>query len=396
MDSEKKGYLVISSFIIRILIFMTMTFVLFFVVSNNNVSASEKEDKKKQIEKIETEISIEKEKYLQFGIKEKNLLGQLSALEKGIDEKKRLLESLKRKISLTKRDLIVQQEKLNQSELALQTIEERLNKRLVAFYKYAKRGYVQLLATSAGLEEFRKRIKYLKVITEEDIRLFKQMVAIQMYNKKEMLRISEKIVAIDQMEQAEHERLISIQQDLDTKVIFLMKIHEEKEFYATVVKELQLAAKDLKRTLIKLDKKKEISKKLPTGFAKLKGKLPMPVKGKVIKGNSGLGAGLKDTHKGIYIGGPIGAEVKAIYPGRVDFSGWLKGYGQIIVINHGSRFFTLSAHLSHRDKEKGDMVKRGEVIGLLGQTESLEGPRLYFEIRNKGDTLNPFTWLKVN
>ena len=70
MDSEKKGYLVISSFIIRILIFMTTIFVLFFVVSNNNVSASEKEDKKKQIEKIETELSIEKEKYLQFGIKE--------------------------------------------------------------------------------------------------------------------------------------------------------------------------------------------------------------------------------------------------------------------------------------------------------------------------------------
>ena len=122
----------------------------------------------------------------------------------------------------------------------------------------------------------------------------------------------------------------------------------------------------------------------------------MPVDGRVLKGTTAMGTGLKDTHKGIYIGGPIGAEVKAIFPGRVDFSGWLKGYGQIIVINHGSRFFTLSAHLSHRDKEKGEMVKKGDVIGLLGQTESLEGPRLYFEIRRKGDTLDPSSWLKVN
>ena len=106
--------------------------------------------------------------------------------------------------------------------------------------------------------------------------------------------------------------------------------------------------------------------------------------------------GLKDTHKGIFIKGPIGAEVKAIFPGRVDFSGWLKGYGQIIVINHGSRFFTLSAQLSERDKEKGDMVKKGDVIGLLGQTGSSLGPSLYFEIRRRGENLNPFDWLKVN
>ncbi len=384
------------SFVTRIFISTTMTSFLFFVVFPYSSFASEKETKKKQIKKIETDLSREKEKFLKFGIKEKNLLGQLSILEKRIEEKKGLLESLKRKISLSKRDLTNQQEKLNQSELALRTIEDRLNKRLVAFYKYAKRGYVQLLATSTGLVDFRKRIKYLKVIMDEDLRLFKQMVAIQLSNKKEMVRISEKIAAIDQMEQAERERLGSIQTDLDTKVIFLMKIHQEKEFYATVVEELQLAAKDLKKTLLNLDKKSERSKKLPTDFAKFRGKLPMPVDGRVLKGTTAMGTGLKDTHKGIYIGGPIGAEVKAIFPGRVDFSGWLKGYGQIIVINHGSRFFTLSAHLSHRDKEKGEMVKKGDVIGLLGQTESLEGPRLYFEIRRKGDTLDPSSWLKVN
>jgi len=358
--------------------------------------ASDKEFKKKQIKKIETDLLREKEKFLKFGLKEKNLLGQLSTLEKKIEEKKGLLESLKKKISLSKRDLKVHQEKLKRSERDLRAIEGRLNNRLVAFYKYAKRGYVQLLATSTGLEEFRKRIKYLKVIMDEDFRLFKQMVAIQLSNKKEMLRITEKITAIDQMKQAERERLVSIQKDLDTKVIFLMKIHQEKEFYATVVEELQLAAQELKKTLLNLDKKPEENKKLPTGFAKLRGKLPLPVGGRVIKGKNAIGTGLKDTHKGIYIGGPMGAEVKAIFPGRVEFSGWLKGYGQIIVINHGSRFFTLSAHLSQRDKEKGEMVKKGDVIGLLGQTESLEGPRLYFEIRRKGITLDSFTWLKVN
>jgi septal ring factor EnvC (AmiA/AmiB activator) len=103
-----------------------------------------------------------------------------------------------------------------------------------------------------------------------------------------------------------------------------------------------------------------------------------------------------DTHKGIYIEGPSGAEVRSIFPGRVDFSGWLKGYGQVVLINHGSRFFTVSGHLAERFKSEGDMVQAGAVIGLLGETGSLAGPRLYFEIRKEGISLDPLKWLKVH
>ena len=80
----------------------------------------------------------------------------------------------------------------------------------------------------------------------------------------------------------------------------------------------------------------------------------------------------------------------------MDYSGWLKGYGQIIVINHGSRYFSVFAHLLRRDKVEGDMVEGGEVIGLLGDTESLTGPRLYFEIRKGSRNLDPSEWLKVH
>ena len=383
-------------FVIGILIATTLISVLSLMVFIHGGIASDEETKKRQMKKIETDLTKEKEQFIKFGNKEKNLLEQLSTLEKKIEKKKVLLEAFKRKIIENKRELKVQQERLNRSELGLRSIEDRLNNRLVAFYKYAKRGYVHLLSTSTGFEEFRKRIKYLKIIMDEDLRLFKQMVAIQSENKKEMARINDKIAVINQMEQAEREQLASIRKDMDDKVIFLMKIHQEKEFHATVVEELQLAAIDLKNTLLSLDRKQGEKKALPTDFEKFKGKLPLPVDGQIDENHNSMSPGLKETHKGIFIKGPIGAEVKAIFPGRVDFSGWLKGYGQIIVINHGSRFFTLSAQLAQRDKEKGEMVKTGDVIGLLGQTGSLQGPSLYFEIRQKGENLDPYDWLKVN
>jgi len=358
--------------------------------------ASESEVKKSQIEQIETELSREKEQLMKFDDKERSLLGQLSELEKKIDEKKQFLKKIRKKISSNKKELSIGRDKIEELEESLGAVSESLGKRLIAFYKYAKRGYVKLLASSKDLTELRKRIRYLMVIMDEDRQLLEEMATVEQKYQKEMSLVKERLAVITRMERAEINQLSSIKKDLDSKVIFLMKIHKEKEFYETAVKELQLAAQNLKEKLLGLEKDLKKSRLLPDDFRKQKGRLPLPCNGKVVRSNNPLGAGNVDTHRGIYIKGAQAAEVKAVSPGRVDFSGWLKGYGQVIVVNHGSRFFTISAHLSERFKEDGDMVDKGAVIGLLGDTGSLGEPRLYFEIRRGGTNLDPAKWLKVD
>ena len=98
--------------------------------------------------------------------------------------------------------------------------------------------------------------------------------------------------------------------------------------------------------------------------------------------------------KGIYIDGPFGSEVKAVYRGRVEFSGTLKGYGQVIVINHGERYFTIYAYLNERKKLQSDDVLPGDIIGYVGEAGLTTGPALYFEIRRGEEILNPLKWLK--
>ena len=131
-------------------------------------------------------------------------------------------------------------------------------------------------------------------------------------------------------------------------------------------------------------------------FADSKGQLLLPLKGKVKRSGKLLKSAGPSFHKGVLIEGSLDAEVRAVFPGRVDFSGSLKGYGEIIVINHGSRFFTISAKLSHREKEEGDVVKQGEVIGLAGRNRISKGAGFYFEIRRGGKNLDPIKWLKIN
>jgi septal ring factor EnvC (AmiA/AmiB activator) len=358
--------------------------------------ASEPDTKEKQIRQIETDLSREKEQFLRLGIREKDILGQLAEIEEKIGEKRLLLQKIKEKLRLNQKGLKRQQKKLRHLERSSEAVRERLSQRLTAFYKYAKRGYVHILTTSQDVEQLRKRMKYLQVIMDGDQKLLQQLAGVEKEINQEIALIEERVAIIDGMKKAESARLSSIKEEQDKKVFLLMKIHKEKEFYETLVKELQHASKNLKVTLLDLDRKQKKKITLPSGFANAKGKLPLPFRGKIIKSHERWGEDIIKTHKGIFIQGPLGAEVRAVFPGRVDFSGRLKGYGQTIVINHGSRFFTVSAHLSERYKEEGDTVKKGTVIGLLGHTGLFEKPRLYFEIRRAGTPLNPLKWVKVN
>ena len=124
-----------------------------------------------------------------------------------------------------------------------------------------------------------------------------------------------------------------------------------------------------------------------------------PVSGKIISryGNQ-VDSQLNTVtfQKGIEISTERGKEIKAIYEGKVLYADWFKGYGNIIIIDHGDSYYSLSAHLSKILKGVGDRVEAGEVIALSGDTGSLKGPSLYFELRHHGKPLNPLHWLKTH
>ena len=369
----------------------------FFSPATSSINAaSEPDDKEDQVRQIETDLSRQKEQYKQFDLKEKGLLEQLSSIDQAIIGKRRLIRALREKINYNKSELRKKQRALSQIERSIFDLEELLSKRLVALYKYSKRGYLQTLATANDLDQLNKRMKYLEMVLRDDQRVMKQLDDERANHRRALSQIQAQLGEIEKMEEIERKRLASIKQDLEAKVIILAKIHQEKEFHKTAVDELEYASRNLKNTLLKLNGNKEKELPLPAGFQKLKGQLPLPYDGEILKDIKNLGIDTVNTHKGIYISGPLGSDIKAIFTGRVDFSGQLKGYGDVIVINHGARFYTISAYLSQRDKEKGDMVSSGEVIGQMGRTALMTGPGLYFEIRKGGKSLDPLKWLEVH
>jgi murein hydrolase activator len=373
---------------------------IFIIFSSPYLIASkptETEIKKRQIEQIENDLKTEKEKYLRYDVKEKDILEELTNIETEISEKRNNLDNLEAEISVRKTELEKQQKNLNAIESELNDTENLLSERMVAFYKNAKRGYLRVLLSTNDLNVLNHNMKYLRVIMNEDQKAMNTLGERKAEYNKQMANIKEQLSAVSSLEEAENQSLNELKQALEKEVLLLARIHSEKEFYEVAVNELQSAADSMKETIVNLENSSKRQKiKLPSAFGKSKGKLPFPMKGKILKNIKKMGERAVENNKGIYIDAPSGTQVMAVFSGRIDYSGVLKGYGQVIVINHGERYFTISAYLHELKKNKGDTVSPGDVIGYVGEAGLATGPALYFEIRKGEENLNPLKWLKVN
>jgi murein hydrolase activator len=387
---------IMSSFY-HIILLLVFIFTLFFSPFTFSSQIAEAEIKKKQIEQIENDLKTEKEKFFNYDVKEKDILEQLTNIETEISDKKKGLDELETKISTKKIELDKQQKTLNEIESELDTTEKLLAERMVAFYKNAKRGYLRVLLSTNDLNILNHNMKYLRVIMNEDRKVMNTLGERKTEYGKQLADIKEQLVVVSHLEDAENQNLNELKQALEKEVLLLARIHSEKEFHEVAVNELQSAADSMKETIINLENSSKREKiTLPSDFSKSKGKLPMPLAGKILKNIKKLGERAVENKKGIYIDAPSGTQVMAVFEGRVDYSGVLKGYGQVIVINHGERYFTISAYLHELKKNKGDAVSPGDVIGYVGEAGLSTGPALYFEIRKGEENLNPLKWLKVN
>ena len=130
-------------------------------------------------------------------------------------------------------------------------------------------------------------------------------------------------------------------------------------------------------------------------FAKRKGDLAWPVKGKVAKlfGKQKKPSNLQ--WQGIMIYAPAGNHVRAVSHGRVAFADWLRGFGYLIIIDHGNSYLSLYGHNESLFKSAGEWVEPGDIIGTIGSSGGQQKPGLYFEIRKKGKPQNPTRWCKT-
>jgi murein DD-endopeptidase MepM/ murein hydrolase activator NlpD len=175
-------------------------------------------------------------------------------------------------------------------------------------------------------------------------------------------------------------------------------IKENKKMHIQALEELNERAQQLQLLIEKL-LKEEIS--FPITIVPLyeqRGKLPWPLEGAVV---STFGRQVHPQFRTVTFNNGIEispqknqAVVKAIHPGKVVFSDYFKGYGNLLIIDHGIRYLSFYGHCADFLVKMGDLVKTGQPIAIVGDTGSLKGVTLYFEIRSKAKPVDPLKWLR--
>ncbi len=273
--------------------------------------------------------------------------------------------------------------------------------RLVALYKVSWLGTAQLLASADSVAEFVQRRQALGQILAQDEQAREALLA-QHVELEELRAELERQQAEKRLRAGELERqLASASREKVNREQLLTQIRTRKELQLAAIDSLRQSARALDEQIESLGRRSvsgaDGGHRPAKPFSESKGLLLPPVKGKIISlygpfRHPQLNAQV--FRSGIEIAADRGDPVQAVHSGKIIFSDWFKGYGNVLIIDHGSNFYTVYAHLEDVFKSIDDTVETGEVVATVGDSGALGTPGLYFELRHHGIPLDPLDWFQ--
>jgi len=363
---------------------------------------SQIEQETDELRRVRTELEQARRQAKGFAEKETKILRQLNSLDSELALKERLLGGLSRKENRVEQELEQTRTKLGDRREKLEERRAILRRRLRNIYKVGEHPGLQVLLGATSAVDLIRRFDWLLLVASQD-RLLAEQIRDSMGKvreaEEELLAKQEEIRSIRRESEQEKAELV---RNKDDRAALLQSVRTERRRHEKVAQELEQAEKDLQKLLADLERRAAEGgpgQDFPpagTGFAQNKGRLPWPVDGKVVRWfgvQKDKRFGTSTFNGGIDIEAPRKSDVAAVHGGRADYVNWLPGYGQCIILNHGDGYYTLYAHTSSVFVAVGDAVAAGEVIATVGDTGSLLGNVLHFEIRKDAEPINPAPWM---
>ena len=383
------------------------------IISASPVQA---ENPKDELSGVKREIKAKKQLITKTRKVEAVISTELLEINRNLEQKEsdlvrmdRDLRTVETSIGRTSREIVRVTDEANRKR---QEIERRLS----SLYKAGEIGALRMFFSSESFPQMAENIRYMSSILDNDKRIFQE------YNQKiEELRILKTELERDA---AKKERIkegiavkkLEIEQEKSKKASYLVKVRQDRKSYETSLKELQANASRLQLMIERLDalsrrklssrhekpgsKLKPLAELPPVpdrGFASQKGRMSLPVRGEILESFG------KHKHpefnsytfsKGLSISANAGTDIKVVYEGTVIFADYFKGFGNMVIVDHGGGYFSLYAHAARISKKVGAEVARHETIAIVGDVDSTKGSILYFEIRHQGKPVDPTDWVR--
>jgi len=350
---------------------------------------------------LQGQVTLHRKKLDEARVKEKGVLTKLQEFNEKValtGQRINVMQLKQKRVEIRIGELT---KEIAYTEGQLEELKGALAARLNAIYRYGGVAELNLFFSSSTINEAIVSSYLLARIADQDREIYgRYMDRIRRLDqsRRDLGMQTERLA--EQKKQLEGERSAH-RKALDASNRYLSQVKREKQLHAAAVQELLRAQKELEnkvRSLIEQKRKMALRSPGRPTVSYRGGPLPWPVSGTV---NSEFGMrqhpqfNTKIKHTGIDIAAPIGTPVISVAAGEVLFAGWLRGYGQVLIIDHGGNLTTVYAHLSRMDVGEGQNVSQGQVIGGVGSTGISTGSHLHFEVRIGGDAKNPRNYLRA-
>ncbi|HNX29401.1 MAG TPA: peptidoglycan DD-metalloendopeptidase family protein [Syntrophomonadaceae bacterium] len=363
----------------------------FFLGSILPVYADEIDDARSQLQEVGQQINNQQGKLNSVKKQEKTIMGQLQTIEKNIITRENEIKTLEGKIEYLHTNIAVTEDDIELAEAELEEKNQLLSERLVYIYEKGDLTYLEVLLSATDIKDFITRYEMVNMIVEQDLELIdsiNQQKHTLNTKKSDLLVEKNELVYAQDSEKTKREELSEQKQDKKT---VLNSVQKEKAQYEKALAELEQTSNELEATIRRIQSGTS-GEQLGTGV------FTWPAPGySTITSPYGMRyhpiLKYNKMHTGVDIGAPSGADIVAADSGTVIQTGWLGGYGQVVVIDHGGGISTLYAHMSTIIAANGASVTKGQVIGKVGSTGWSTGPHLHFEVRINGAYTDPMSYI---
>lgn len=350
------------------------------------VEGGQQDDAK--IKALDERLSAEKKKLEASCVRERDFLAEIEFFDKKLKLKKEEILKVKERMAENQHEHRVILGRLEEIEKKAVFQKAAVSEKLISLYKHGRLGYSRIVFEVEEMDLLPRAVKYAACMIEEDMEVIETYAAAMQKYEREKSILESDLSRNEEILASEEETLAALESNIKDIVLKLINIDKEKKFYKTAIEELKLASEELKNKMNALEKRTPGQAASEPSRGGLMGTIPLPVDGDVIIPPADKAG---EGRPGVFIDARSGTEVRAVLPGKVEFSGPVKGYGQTVIVNHGGMLYSISSYLGRRNVREGKKVMPGDIVGLAGEKDG-KGI-VYFEIRYGGRPLDVELWL---
>lgn len=353
--------------------------------ANENRTKKDLSEVQSALEQSQAEYNAQRKKITQL---QKNLKKH----ELEIAKNAKALNMAAQSVKETEQQQKAQQQKAKELDNQRSKFQAILAAQLKSAYMAGGDDYSKMILNQQDTAKFERTLSYYNYLNKARIKQLEELKTLQQEiaeNQVELAKTKQKLAALFDEQKRRQSALVNAQSERQTN---LKNLQAQLNSTKSSINYLKDNEQTLITTIEELEQEKTQKIEL-LGLNKSKGKLSWPSKGK-LKHTFGQRKHGGIDWKGVLIGAKEGTNVNSINNGQVVFADWLKGFGWVIVVDHGEGFMSLYGHAQTLLKDVGDMVREGETLALVGQSGGQASSGLYFEIRHKGRAVNPVKWCR--